>query len=64
MSKNEAISAMTALLPILADQSIPVVATDCEKLAKLIKALQDASQELCPVLSPVEINPSDSGIDL
>lgn len=65
MSKNEAISAMTALLPILADQATPAaVATDCEKLAKLIKALQDASQELCPVLSPVEINPSDSGIDL
>jgi len=64
MTKNEAISAMTALLPILADQTTPAVATDCEKLAKLIKALQDASQELCPVLSPVEINPSDSGIDL
>jgi len=64
MTKNEAISAMTALVPILADQATPAVATDCEKLAKLIKALQDASQELCPVLSPVEINPSDSGIDL
>ena len=68
VTKSEAITAMAALLPIVADQSSPAVATDCEKLFKLIKGLQDAAQELCPVLhdpcQPVEINPSDSGIDL
>ena len=68
MTKSEAIAAVMALLPVIRDQSVAMVGTDCENLSKIISDLQNAAQKLCPVLhdpcQPVEINPSDSGIDL
>ena len=50
MTKSEAISAMMELLPIVTDQSSAMMATDCEKLTKLIGDLQNAAQKLCPIL--------------
>lgn len=64
ITKSEALAAIANLLPVVTDQSTAMAATDCEKLSKLINELQNAAQKLCPVLSPVDINPSDSGIDL
>ena len=64
MTKSEALLAIATLLPVVTDQSVAMAATDCENLSKLINDLQNAAHKLCPVLSPVEINPSDSGIDL
>lgn len=50
MTKSEAISAMMELLPIATDQSSAMIATDCEKLFKIIHELQNGAQKLCPIL--------------
>jgi len=64
MTKSEAIAAVMELMPIVTNPSVGMVGTDCENLSKIINELQNAAQKLCPVLSSVESNPSDSGIDL
>ena len=40
----------------------PLVGTDCTNLGNIIAALQTAYAELCPILMPVEIDPSGPAV--